>query len=1264
MPDAFTQLREAGELDRKGRQKRLVRRRPRERSGRRKVRRVAAPQVSPTPFEQLQEAGELDRKGRQKQLVRQGPRKLSERKRIVRRATGDVELVALPRYRRQRRRFEREEREWQAGERRRQLVSALRESGWDVSRQGRDTDTHIGPFNLEAELEGRGGVAKAAEWAKRHLVNTETGRQALRTAGLPVPYGRLGENVAKDLVDIPTQAVPSVYMTVAGVKEAAQGDPARIKDLWRDYKATSAIPAAVEGDFGEALRRAEQHPLSTALEVSGAKAVVGRTAGGALRKAPSRKVRRVASTTRNDLRLYPREIDTERRNLRDVPSAQRRRVKAGPRVERRYSRDVINKGLQVAGERIQRRRGRDPDVDPGRRSLSLADQTPVRRKLLRQVDTDIYGGEGIRRRRREQAVRDTVRSAPPEHEPIARLLANAKIKPHWSPVVQLVAEGVVRSKRTFRADLRRELERLEAAYPQAGKRSKGAARLNRVQREQIERVIADDSVDVDAVFDAAREFTTAERGRQARLRELGQYTDAEHSKRFYPYLQTHHGLEGEALEAAARTLERRRRKGKHTPVDPAFVTQKRVKTAGSMYLPTMRGNAPPAPNTRRRTGKGYEQGARELGGEPLLRQAALSEGLATAVENFHALTNKYGVASRRDGGYARSYTEADRLGRELTEDAAGNLKPGHVALVPVNVAPFRSFGDKLARVQKQARPGANIDGRVADVFAEAVRTAFEKPTSERSGKYLLIPEDVAARIKEHQFTRVRGEKALESLTNTFKDVVLTTSSPTTWLAGNVTDLGVRSALAGLRPTDIGRGMRVVRRAKQIDRRRGEELEQSLVGGGLYHSGSRARVHRPTRVGQSKAGRVAAAPYRAWRDGVFAVERMVEELPQYAAVGKQMREDVQMQRSLKGLLKTSRDQVDHFADNLVTNPALEARIQNQVEDVIGRWGKVSPTMRRALGVGPFAQWLAAALRYVYVTLPVHHPVKTGIAAGMYEMTDAERRKLGLTLKGDPDTQVLDYLQGSIPIGEQKRVPVLDKNGERIYRDGKLVTKPEGDLLRTARLTSFGTAAAFPENLPEFVLPQLNSPSMALRGVSWTGDRLVYPEGHPKAGQEVPREKRREIALGLLIEGTFPFAAPFRRAVQEGGRPSHPTSQVLDPQTRKRWDQDTRRYREQQGGLTQGLSDWINPLGVSNRLTQGDVEAIESAVARGKVFEELRRESEAKKADDSWVDRYADGAERPYRKVKRSQSSSWVDDYADGGRPRKARRKKSWVDSYAD
>jgi hypothetical protein len=91
--------------------------------------------------------------------------------------------------------------------------------------------------------------------------------------------------------------------------------------------------------------------------------------------------------------------------------------------------------------------------------------------------------------------------------------------------------------------------------------------------------------------------------------------------------------------------------------------------------------------------------------------------------------------------------------------------------------------------------------------------------------------------------------------------------------------------------------------------------------------------------------------------------------------------------------------DELAKGMTHTHNQEAAAQF-VERVVGRWGKMSPKMRAGLIHAPFVQWLGVALKYVYVTLPVHHPIKTAIFAGLNEMNTDELKKLGLYV--DPFT----------------------------------------------------------------------------------------------------------------------------------------------------------------------------------------------------------------------------------------------------------------------
>jgi hypothetical protein len=359
--------------------------------------------------------------------------------------------------------------------------------------------------------------------------------------------------------------------------------------------------------------------------------------------------------------------------------------------------------------------------------------------------------------------------------------------------------------------------------------------------------------------------------------------------------------------------------------------------------------------------------------------------------------------------------------------------------------------------------------------------------------------------------------------------------------------------------------------------------------------------------------------------VYALEHFIEELPQFGRLGKAARqgdlgklarEDRTMKQNLTALLKLQDQQIDFYAQRIATDRALEARIQGLTEDVIGRWGKISPTMRRHLSAAPFVQWLGAALRYTLVTLPVRHPVKTGIFAGIMEMTEEERARLGLSYLIPQDERALDYQMGTLPQDVKK---------------GKYGLEVAG--FRTANLTSFGTAGQFPQNLPGFMLPQLRGVFGALTGQSFTGEDMVYPEWWPEEKQRglpLSAEDRRQVAVGSLLEVMIPFASSFRRSVLEKGNSSLPQSTILSPQVRKSWDKEHKEYRADEGTVFGGISEWVNPLSRSRVLTHGSVRDIKQSQNRGKVFEELRKEGAKEKgyfdgADSGPKKGYFDGAD---------------------------------------
>jgi hypothetical protein len=208
-----------------------------------------------------------------------------------------------------------------------------------------------------------------------------------------------------------------------------------------------------------------------------------------------------------------------------------------------------------------------------------------------------------------------------------------------------------------------------------------------------------------------------------------------------------------------------------------------------------------------------------------------------------------------------------------------------------------------------------------------------------------------------------------------------------------------------------------------------------------------------------------------------------------------------------------------------------------------------------------------------------------------MTEEERKALGLSYYLPRDKQVYDYQMGTLPleVGKNEYGPVV-----------------EG--IRTARMTSLGTAAGLPGNIGEFLFPQFAGPLDAWAGLSFTDDKMVYPDWWPEKELRrlpLPPDERFKVGLGALMESTVPFASAFRRSILEKGAPAEPYSTILTPATRKKWDADTKAYVDNPGTRLGGILEWLSPYAPKSRLyTYGAGKAIEEAGITSDTLERWR------------------------------------------------------------
>jgi hypothetical protein len=1087
--------------------------------------------------------------------------------------------------------YERRQRSWLSNAAR-DVADYVKEDAQSIARSGGDTSGSSRRLVSTSGAAAGRGIESARKWAQKYYAE---GQRASKRAGLDVP---VVDKLAQEAIDITANAPTGAYMTGDALVSAAKGDRRKLKKLGKEFEKSSALVPLVKGDLKEAGKRAKDRPLTTFLELSGGKALVGRGVGAGMRRAPSKRLRGIASPERAPQRLYT-DAETKQRSVKgNVPVGGKR----GPAVERRYSRDVINKGIQVAGERIQRRRGHDPNVDRGNRVIP--GRAPWRRQLDREVDRQVFASARALEQRRVQAAKRANKATGRERE---RLLLAA------------------------RADkIRAELKEAARLTPNKPKKRALLALAKLPDRDLIKRV----------------DRGTVPRVKTGRKQRSSPYTKEEQA-------------------AAVKAIDRRARRGK-LPEDKFPELTAALKDAGQRHI---------ARDVAARNA------AAELPGAAVARAVVQTNG-AKVPPMAGGARPRAGQPSPLAPEDFAPYFESARHTRSvpprqaLSPEEWDYLSKLHAAdsdIMPTAVSrAVNEAGQENAKLIA-AEFGIPVGKRgYVSSYGAAERQAYkvmrEDPDADlvplrvEDGKYMLAPRRVVERYDKHAAVDRHSPTgtAFDHGTRLFKDVVLTTSSPSRWLGGNVADIGLRSMNEGLTPFDVARGFKIGGRMKRQGLQ-GEQAWSNLTGGGLMGIADDLAQLSP-----AARWNLIGRGWRGWKRTIYTLEHSIEKTAQAGMVGKQFRRENQRQaNSVKGLLKMQDEALDRYAQGLSTNRAFEARVAREVENLIGRWGKVSPGMRRSLALAPFAQWLGASVRYVYVTLPVHHPIKTGILAGIMQMTESERKALGLSYFAPVAERAPDYQMGLLPtdvlrsraqVKEYARKEGLSPDEtERLLAGVKHGPVLKGT--RTSRMTSFGTAAN-PGDWPGFALPQFAGAFDALTGTSFTGEPLEYPADYPEDKRDIGLDlmDRLPVAAGAQLETAIPFASMFRRSFLEGGQPAEPFSTILTPSVRKRYDYNEGKYVEPEGSWKQGLKKWLSPVSPEGRVytlgAQRDIDATQKAMKKIEQWNEERIKT------PGLVDPYDSEAAPAVKK-----DGQFVDPY--GAKPRKKKRRpqETFIDPYA-
>ena len=533
----------------------------------------------------------------------------------------------------------------------------------------------------------------------------------------------------------------------------------------------------------------------------------------------------------------------------------------------------------------------------------------------------------------------------------------------------------------------------------------------------------------------------------------------------------------------------------------AFVSQSpRARGARSFYRAFFPDRASVA--KAKRTGKATEDGTFDPSFDALVEQRVRGRGIVDAIKGFDRTVREFAV-----GGRFRNWQEAQDAA-QMFERRTG------IAVRPMRLSPLHANSREARRAEEIFDAMDTQNQRALEGVTERL---LREATTDGPGPVVLVPEAVYKRLQEHFQAATVDRRVMQVVTNTFKGVVLPTSP--NWFLGNLIDVSMRSMLSGTIPwgRDARLGRRIVR---EYERMYGPEeaarLRAALLLGMNYSAAESTRVFRDARqfagtriaplaralgaLRRSPGVKQVVNTYVRYRDAAFHFnEKFLERQSQYAQLGKAARREVrQTTGKWHKALVLGDEAIRDLAKGLRETDA-QIRYAKQIEDVLGKWTANSPTARRFLvDYTPFGMWARAATKFVLVTLPARHPIKTSIAAMLGEYTREEREALGLT----PDAQraLPPDLQGSIPL-------------------------PGGRLAPVQTLSTFGFFADYQQSLATMVLPQF--PLDELRRYDWTGRELRHEDG-----TRLLQEERALVALLSFGEAMVPFVAMGKRIADQG------------------------------------------------------------------------------------------------------------------------------------
>lgn len=976
-------------------------------------------------------------------------------------------------------------------------------------------------------------------------------------SALPGLLGRAASN----LVDLPAQVLPSVYLSLKAGANAVGGDPTELHKLQQGYDATSPIPALLKGEFGRALHNASENPVYAALEGLGIKSAIGHGITGIGRVAGKEDFQ--AGRHRPDIGIdaegnlsvpqgvyspdYFKRRRQERADAARGPLDQFDRILATPKERLNYYKHDVVDRMEFANNAIARKERRriKGELDAVKPSEALQGIASLRNQGLLSADAKVAVLDLAKMRKRLVDVQKEGRLEPGRLKANQELVKQIDLALQKGDLSELDAFAKVYAEVTKPS--RRYLGEVGAIHPeQAAKRD--------VQPYAFDKMGAQFGLPNSKYDPIAHLLETtpeearaaAERAASAQLthESAGTFGDpvAAAGERAYEEVQKAHQYANnqrhhETLDAngdplsteqiVAHMVEHAPETGIH--IDPAtglpdeisMVTQKPPRERDERQA-NYAGNASEAPrgiHGPRYTGKAQEEGTFDPSYEQAELQAVRSQTLADRFKGFYRIFDKVGIRKPDGKAWENSRDANDVIANP--ENYGVTLPPIKGGYVAVRLAELGATKETLNhvknigqdRLQEGLDPSKSIEGQTNDAITRAL--------GEGDGPTVIVPRAVMERLRMHNQALYTFEKIGQGLTGAFKSAVLPTS--VSWFTGNAIDNWIiRTFGTGIGPTDIraGKAFKDIIRDVNSEDVANYAIE-SMLPGTLVGSHPRTQVHRDASsfegsfvepvvkgihdVLEKPGVRNIASLWRKYRDGMFELDsKFFEQTPQYGQLAKVARKELGYTRKqFLRAVQAGEPAIIDLAKGFRNTDAVN-HYAREIEKVFGNWGKNGPAARRFLSTwAPFWMWGRSALKFAMITLPRDHPALTGIIAGMEQMTREERQKLGFDFNAEEPLP--NWLQGSIP----------DPFGGA------------GGVAKLTNLTTFGTFADPTGFASQLAFPTVSAGVLAGMGLDWKLDELRRADGRPAT----PLEKAKAALFGTA-EAYIPFLNSFR-AVLGGG-----------------------------------------------------------------------------------------------------------------------------------